>query len=442
MLLGYHENGRLRYAGSVGTGWDSKAGRRLHERLAALEVDEPVLDPETVKPGRWSKRAAGSERWVEPTLVAEVEFTEWTADGHVRHPTFRGLRDDKPARHITREAALGPAGVEPGATPAKGRGAAASGPRGGAGAAPAVRISNAERVVDPASGIRKLDLVRYYESVADWILPHLAGRPVSLVRAPEGITGELFFQKHPETRMPGMTVLDPALWPGHAALLSIDHVEALVSAAQMNAIEFHTWNSIAADIDRPDRMIFDLDPGEGVSWTWLQEAAMLMKGLLAELKLQSWLKTSGGKGLHVVVPLARELDYTIVKAFSQAVVQHLARAIPSRFVARSGGSNRIGRIFVDYIRNGHGQTTVAAFSARSRPGMGVSMPVAWEQLMSLKSGAQWTVRTAREYLSFQKDDPWAAYRDCEQHLDEAMSILGFEPQRVTRSAHSRRSRGA
>ena len=446
LLLGYHEDGRLRYAGSVGTGWDARTGRSLHRQLAELETSEPTLDPASVKPGRWSRRAAGSERWIRPQLVAEVAFTDWTSDGHVRHPTFRGLRSDKPAADIVREHALGPTSPA-----ALGRGlvAGTDGDRGGrsvggkagAGATP-VRISNPERVIDPASGIRKVDLVRYYESVADWILPHLASRPVSLVRAPEGITGELFFQKHPETRMPGMTILDPALWPGHGALLTVDHVDALLSAAQMNTIEFHTWNSLASAIDEPDRMIFDLDPGEGVSWAHLQEAALLMKGLLEELKLQSWLKTSGGKGLHVVVPLIPQLDYSIVKAFSQAVVQHLARTIPSRFVAVSGGSNRIGRIFVDYIRNGHGQTTVAAFSARSRPGMGVSMPVAWEQLMSLKSGAQWTVRTAREYLSFQKDDPWTAYRSCRQGLEDAMSILGFESQRVQRSARSRRSRGS
>ena len=422
MLLGYHDDGKLRYAGNVGTGWDAKTGRSLHQRLVALETREPTLDPQTVKPGRWSRRAAGTERWVEPTLVVEVEFTEWTADGHVRHPTFRGLRIDKAAQQVVREKIR----EEP---------PEATGDR-----SSTVRISNPERIVDPASGIRKIDLVRYYESVADRILPHLAGRPTSLVRAPEGVGGELFFQKHPETRMPGLTVLDPSLWPGHGALLAVDHVDALRSAAQMNTIEFHTWNSTASSIDQPDRMIFDLDPGEGVNWAHVQEAALLMKGFLEELKLRSWLKTSGGKGLHVVVPLAPALDYTVVKAFSQAVVQHLARTIPSRFVARSGGANRVGRIFVDYIRNGHGQTTVAAFSARSRPGMGVSMPVAWEQLMSLKSGAQWTVRTAREYLSFQNEDPWAAYEDCAQDLEEAMPILGFEPRRVQPSAHSRRSR--
>jgi bifunctional non-homologous end joining protein LigD len=438
LLLGYHEDGKLRYAGNVGTGWDSKTGRSMHAQLVGLEVKEPTLEPATVKPGRWSKRSAGTERWVKPTLVAEVEFSEWTADGHVRHASFRGLREDKPARLITREDAFAPAGARQGAPST---GASNAGPGAAGAAPPSVRISNPDRVVDPASGLKKVELVRYYESVADWILPHLAGRPVSLVRAPDGITGELFFQKHPETRMPGMTQLDPALWPGHAALLSVDHVDALLGAAQMNAIEFHTWNSVADSIDLPDRMVFDLDPGDGVTWTHLQEAALLMRGLLDELKLQSWLKTSGGKGLHVVVPLAPQLDYTVVKAFSQAVVQHLAATIPSRFVSKSGGSNRVGRIFVDYIRNGHGQTTAAAFSARARPGMGVSMPVAWEQLMSLKSGAQWTVRTAREYLSFQKEDPWAEYWACGQTLAQAMSILGFEPERAPRSARSRRSRG-
>jgi bifunctional non-homologous end joining protein LigD len=254
LLLGYHENGKLRYAGNVGTGWDSKTGRSMHARLVELEVDKPTLDPATVKPGRWSKRTAGTERWVRPELVAEVSFSEWTADGHVRHPSFRALRSDKSARLITREDVFGPArGVGeagPGAASSRAPSSASSG----------VKISNPERVIDPSTGIKKVELVRYYESVAEWILPHLRDRPVSLVRAPEGITGELFFQKHPETRMPGMTQLDPSLWPGHAALLAVDHVDALLSAAQMNAIEFHTWNSVASNIDQPDRMVFDLDP--------------------------------------------------------------------------------------------------------------------------------------------------------------------------------------
>ena len=407
LLLGYHENGQLRYAGNVGTGWDSQTGRKMHARLVKLEVDQPTLDPGTVGPGRWSKRSAGAERWVKPELLAEVTFSAWTPDGHLRHPSLKGLRSDKSAGLVTRESAVDTANATPAAS---------------------VKVSHPERVIDPSTGLTKLDLVRYYESIAGWILPHLQDRPVSLLRAPEGVTGELFFQKHPESRMPGLRVLDASLWPRHAPLLAIDDARGLVQAAQMNVIELHTWNSTASRIDQPDRMVFDLDPGEGVAWAHLQEAALLTRALLSELGLESWLKTSGGKGLHLLVPLAPRLDYSVVKGFSQAVVRHLAKTIPSRFVARSGPSNRVGRIFVDYIRNGHGQTTAAAFSARARPGMGVSMPVDWDQLMSLKSGSQWTIRSAREYLSFQKDDPWAGFWKRRQSLAGAMRVLGYKPQ--------------
>jgi bifunctional non-homologous end joining protein LigD len=242
------------------------------------------------------------------------------------------------------------------------------------------------------------------------------------VRAPTGITGELFFQKHPETRIPGVREL--RLAPGEPPWLGIDTPDALVSAAQMNTVEFHTGNSTVQTIDRPDRVVFDLDPGEGVAWPQVQEAAVLMRALLDELGLASWLKTSGGKGLHVVVPIAPQLDYDTVKAFSAAVVTHLAKTLPERFVAKSGGSNRVGRIFIDYLRNGQSATTAAAFSARSRPGLGVSMPVAWEQLTALKGGAQWTVLTAREYLSFEPRDPWADYWTTRQTLARGMKTLG------------------
>ncbi|MBB6558815.1 DNA ligase D [Acidovorax soli] len=271
--------------------------------------------------------------------------------------------------------------------------------------------------------MRKIDLVHYYESIAQWMLPHLKNRPVSLVRAPTGITGQLFFQKHPESKMPAMKELDPALWPEHAALLAVDSVEALVSAAQMNVVEFHTWNSKIARINQPDRFVLDLDPGEGVTWPMLQEAAELTRVMLSELGLESWLKTSGGKGLHVVVPITPKLGFDEVKAFSQAVVKHMARVIPSKFVAVMGSKNRVGKIFIDYLRNGHGQTTACAFSARSRPGMGVSMPVAWDQLRELKGGAQWTIATAREYLSFQKEDPWSGYWKKRQAITRAIKLL-------------------
>ncbi len=401
LMLGvYDANSQLQYAGNVGTGWSAATAQKLRNRLVQLESGAtPFSKP--ITPGRWSGRAAGVARWVDPKCVAEVQFRDWTPDGHIRHASFQGLREDKPARDVVREAA-------PAAPNRVG----------------AIKVSHAERIIDPASGLSKLDLVRYYESVAPWMLPHLRGRPVTLVRGPSGVTGELFFQKFSEaSRIPGLRELDAKLWPGHPPLLEVPDAAALVSAAQLNVIEFHTWNSLAAKVDKPDRIVFDLDPGEGVSWVRVQEAATLTRAMLSELGLQSWLKTSGGKGLHVVVPITPRLGYDEVKAFSQAVVQHLAKTIPSRFVAKSGAANRVGRVYVDYLRNGHGATTAAAFSARARPGLGVSMPVAWSQLDALKSGAQWTVATAREYLSFQKEDPWADYWTTRQTLTAGKKIL-------------------
>ncbi|MGM9484053.1 DNA ligase D [Roseateles sp. NT4] len=387
LLLGYHDGqGRLRHAGAVGTGWSSVQGKALHKQLVKLETAKPAVAPEAPPPSRRGGRSRGQERWVRPKLVVEIAFGEWTADGHIRHASFRGVREDKPASAITREQAVTAAATKP-----------------------APKVSHPERVIDAASGVTKLDLARYYESVADWLLPHLRERPVSLVRAPRGIAGQLFFQKHAETPMPGIRQLDADLWPGHEPLLVVDSVEGLVSAAQMNVVEFHTWNTTTAHIDQPDRIVFDLDPGEGVPWAHLQEAALLTRTMLEELGLRSWLKTSGGKGLHVVVPLKPKIDNAQAKDFARAVVAHMARAIPQRFVAKSGPSNRVGKIFIDYLRNGEGQTTVAAFSARARPGLGVSMPVAWDQLAEVKGGAQWTVKTARDHLSLQKVDPWADF---------------------------------
>jgi bifunctional non-homologous end joining protein LigD len=415
LLLGvYADDGELVSVGSVGTGWDTAEAADLKKKLAKLETQAVPFPAGVAQPGRWSRRAAGSERWVQPRLVAEVEFAETTPDGQIRHASYVSLRSDKPAKSIRRETARTPGGGAP-VLPV------------GRAAASVIKVSHGDRIIDADSGLTKLDLVRYYESVADFILPHLKGRPCSLVRGPTGVAGQLFFQKHSErTAIPGLKNMDPGLWPGHDALLEIDTAQALAGAAQMNVIEFHTWNSTARKIDAPDRMIFDIDPGEGTPWQHIQEAATLVRGLLQQLGLESWLKTSGGKGLHVVVPITPRLGYDGVKEFSQAIVQHLARVIPTRFVAKSGPSNRVGKIFVDYLRNGHGATTAAAFSARARPGLGVSMPVSWEELPKVKSGAQWTVATAREHLSFQTVDPWAGYWKKLQTLTGAMKALGFK----------------
>ena len=291
----------------------------------------------------------------------------------------------------------------------------------------APRITHAERVIDTVSGVTKGDLAEYYASVAPLILPHLKGRPVALVRAPEGVGGELFFQKHAQhSDIAGIKLLDPALDPGHDPLLQIDTAQALIGAAQYNTIELHTWNATSRAIGKPDRMTFDLDPGEGVDWQQIQEAALLVHVLLDELGLPSFLKTSGGKGLHVVVPLKRELGWDEVRGFSRAIVQHLARIVPDRFVAKSGPRNRVGKIFADYLRNGFGATTACAWSARARPGMGVSVPLAWEELPDLGSAAHWTVATIADRIGV-GNTPWDAMESSRTGLRAAMEMLGYMP---------------
>ncbi len=410
LLLAVHDaQGRLQSAGHVGTGWSRATARALLQRLQALHTAQPPFDAPAPAGGtRWPGRQAAGTHWVRPELLAEVSFSAWTPAAQVRHAVFLGLREDKPAREITRETPVQAEAIE-------------------AAAAPALKLTHPERVVDAASGLTKRDLVHYYERVADALLPHLQGRPVALLRAPRGVGQPTFFQRHSGgPPMPGMVLLDPALWPGHAPLMEIATREALLGAAQMNVIEFHPWNAGIRKITQPDRMIFDLDPGEGVAWPAVREGALLVRTLLSELGLQSWLKTSGGKGLHVVVPLAPRLGFDTVKAFAKAIVQHLAATIPSRFVVKSGPANRQGRIFVDYLRNGEGATTVAAFSARARPGLGVSMTLDWDELSEVTSSDQWTVASAPDHLAMRGDDPWAGLARTRQSLTGAMKALGFK----------------
>ncbi|MEJ8815024.1 DNA ligase D [Variovorax ureilyticus] len=404
LLLGvYDDEGALQYCGNVGTGFDAGRLADIKARLDKVRSDECPF----------AKRPAGVKaQWVEPQLVCEVSFGEWTDDGRIRHSVFQGLRTDKPAREIRRETVSAPE-ADP-AKPAR-QGAVAS----------KQRVTHADRVIDAESGVTKGELVAYYEQVSELILPHLKGRPVSLVRAPEGVGGELFFQKHAKkTELPGVKRLDASLDRDHDPLLQIDTERGLLSAAQMNVIELHTWNATSNSIDKPDRMTFDLDPGEGVQWAQMQEATLLVHAILTELGLVPFLKTSGGKGMHVIVPVRRQYDWDTVKGFSQAVVQHLARVIPDRFVAKSGPRNRVGKIFVDYLRNGFGATTVAAWSARSRPGLGVSVPVAWDELPGLTSASQWNVRNIGRRLPA-GNTPWDPIARSAKALGPAMRMLGY-----------------
>lgn len=414
LLLGVHDDqGKLQYAGNVGTGFSDETLARLKDQLQKLIVQtSPFANPHAI-----DKKA----HWVKPKLLAEVSFAEWTGTHRVRHAVFHGLRADKPASAIVRE--------EPRHMPAAKSPTSATARKAATKATPValgkLRVTHPERVIDAQSGVTKLDLVRYYATVAPLMREHLKGRPVSLVRAPSGIAGEQFFQKHHEgPTMPGVAQLPQALDPGHPPLLEVVSEQGLLSAAQMNVVEFHTWNGKKDNIERPDRMTFDIDPGEGVAWVQIQEAALLVRSLLDELALPAFLKTSGGKGLHVVVPIKRLHDWDTVKAFSEAVVRHLAQTIPERFVAKSGPRNRVGKIFVDYLRNGRGATTACAWTARARPGMGISVPVQWSELKSINSGAHWTVQTVGERLRI-GNDAWKGYTTAAKSITAAMKALGL-----------------
>ncbi|MCA8352972.1 DNA ligase D [Burkholderia cepacia] len=431
----------LRYVGRVGTGFDTRLLDRLAAMLRKHERDTTPFDP----PPR--ERSRTRVHWVEPTLVAECEFAEWTGDGIVRQASFIALREDKPARQIVREvprhtesettmdephAAHGNPHDDHPHAPHTDTGhdrrprARSHASTGRADGEPGVdhvgrvRITHPDRVLDPRSGTRKIDLAHYWLWVAPWLLPDLKGRPVSLVRAPGDIAGELFFQKHAERReIPFVKQLE-GLDPGHGPLLSIDSVDALLGAAQMGTIELHTWNAHASNIERPDRIVFDLDPDPALPWRAMIDAAQIVRGLLDELGLVSFCKTSGGKGLHVVVPLTRHAGWDDVKDFSRAVAQHVAATLPERFTATMGPRHRRGRIFVDYLRNGRGASTIAAYSVRARPGMGVSVPLEWDEVPATTGGAQWTIDTLRARLDALKRDPWEGYAHTRQRITASM----------------------
>ena len=424
LMLGVHDtSGQLCYAGNVGTGFKDETLAKLKLRLTKIHS---IQNPFAGAP------AETRGQWVKPQLLAEVAFSEWTSAGRIRHAVFKGLRADKLAQAVVRESPAHPATHS--ATPRTTFNTAISATAGAAAVTTStrildltgkLRITHPDRVIDPSTGFTKKDLIAHYAEVALLMLPHLKSRPTSLVRAPAGITGELFFQKHAEvTSIPGIKLLDAALDPGHAPLLEIPSVSALLEAAQMNVIEFHTWNATTRAIRKPDRMTFDLDPGEGVGWPEVQDAAQLMRVMLDELGLSSFLKTSGGKGLHVVVPLKPSFDFDSVREFSHAIVDHLARVVPQRFVAKSGPKNRVGKIFVDYLRNGFGATTVAAWSVRARQELGVSVPVSWDELASLTGGAHWHAGRLGVRLSV-GNAPWASYEKSRHSLSSAMKQLGF-----------------
>ncbi|MEQ7921700.1 DNA ligase D [Xanthomonas sp. WHRI 1810A] len=413
LLLGLHDadSGELRFAGKVGTGFNEATLKTIYDQLLPLEIkSSAVVNPPT-------GFEAKGVHWLKPVLLAEIAFAEITKDGSVRHAVFHGMRTDKPAKAITEErpASASEAG-KPAATkkPAKAKPPADKAevvkPRPSKNTAAAtpgkIRLTHPERVIDPVSGATKRDIADYYISVSDWLLPQLANRPVALVRAPEGIAGQLFFQKNAEgLAIPGIETMGKA-YTGHPVML-INNVEALIGAVQMSTIELHSWNAVSKDLERPDRFILDLDPDPALPWKSMVEATQLTLTVLDELGLTTFLKTSGGKGIHLVVPLTPKDDWDAVKNFSHAIVKHIAKLLPDRFSAVSGPKNRVGRIFVDYLRNGLGATTICAYAARTREGLPVSVPIFREELLEIKGANVWNIHNLHERLAQLDSDPWA-----------------------------------
>ncbi|MBC8036363.1 MAG: DNA ligase D, partial [Rhizobiales bacterium] len=381
LVLGYHKNGELVHAGRAGTGYSSEEALSLRKILQPLAEDKPKF--------RKTPTAVSMKDviWVKPQLVAEIEYRGWSADSLLRQAAYKGLREDKAAAEVVLEKTVAVTARQPKAATAH------------------VKLTHPERVLWEQNGFTKQALANFYAGIAKWIIPHIGGRILSLVRCPQGAGGQCFFTKHAWMGMnEGVRLVDTG---DEKPMLAIDGIEGLLTLVQMNVLEIHVWGSQAKDMDRPDRMIFDLDPGEDVTWADVRNAALELRQRLETVGLRSFVKTSGGKGLHVVVPLQPRADWDEVKAFSKAFAGLMATDTPRRYVANMAKNRRRGRIFIDYLRNGRGATAIAPYSTRSRPGAPVSVPVEWSELPDITAGDQFTVDNLEHRLNHLKRDPWA-----------------------------------
>ncbi|WP_435170555.1 DNA ligase D [Falsirhodobacter sp. 1013] len=371
LLMATMEAGTLTYRGKVGTGFNEAAQDDLAQKMEALARRTTPLPK--VPPGM---RTA---RWVEPTLVAEIAYAELTADGQLRHARFVELREDKAPADVA---------MDP---PTEVYMEQSDRPK-----VASIGISHPHRVMFPKPKVTKLDLARYYEGVADRMLPMLAGRPTSLVRLPEGLGGERFFQKHAGKGFPDAIGSVPVTESDGktAQYLTVHDAAGLVGAVQMGAVEFHPWAAREDRLDRPERLIFDLDPDEGLGFPQVRRAALDLRDWLSELGLESWAMVSGGKGVHVIVPLRRSASWDTAKLFSQLVATLMTEQEPKRFVATMSKAKREGRIFIDWLRNERGATAVAPFSVRAREGAPVAVPVTWEELKTLRRANGFTMAQA------------------------------------------------
>lgn len=412
LLLGIYDGDQLTYCGNVGTGFSQTSLAQIKRRLDLLKTKQPPFE----NPPRAARR---NTTWVKPELVAEVEFAEWTEDGMLRHPSFQGLREDKPAREIGRESARESA---PSAEKSKARGTRTKSPvarsRNGNDATIAgITLTHPDRVIYPEQKLTKLDLANFYKEIADWILPHVANRPLTIVRCPQGSGHQCFYQKHLTEAMPDVLVGVPIDDKGTAeTYVGLKDLPGLIALVQMGVLEFHPWGAKADDVERPDRLIFDLDPGAGVAWPAVVKGAQDLREFLAEQGLECFLRTSGGKGLHIVVPLVRRATWDVAKEFAHNVALALTNRHPARYLATMSKAQRRGKVFIDYLRNQRGATAVASYSTRARANAPVATPLLWDELKKPLVPDQFTVRNLPERLAKLKSDPWQGFFEVRQSL--------------------------
>lgn len=403
LVVGYYRDGQLRYAGKVGTGFNDKTLRQLRQRLDTMTRSTPSL----ANPP--SGREAKGVHWVEPKLVAEVEFLAFTEDGVLRHPAFLGLREDKQPLEVQAEVATAPnqkpAEARPDPNPVVQR----------------IRLTNPDRVLYPEQAVTKRALATYYQTVGERMLPHLVRRPLSLVRCPQGHQKQCFFQKHFADAIPqGLYAIDIEEKGSPQVYCVVRDLAGIIQLVQLGVLEIHPWRCRDDRIELPDEIVFDLDPSPEAGWEAAVRAALQMRQLLEGLKLQSFVKTTGGKGLHVVVPLQRRADWPwdAVKSFSHAVADQMVRAEPSLYVATMSKAKRRGKVFIDYLRNGRGATAVAPWSTRAKTGAPVSMPLDWDELPELQAADTFHVGNVSERLRA-RAGPWQDYFEVRQSITKA-----------------------
>lgn len=411
--------GEWEYVGRVGSGFTDEMLRDLTKSLAKGGTSKPSI--------KHAGEAPRGAQWIKPTVVAEVYFRGIGNQGLLRQPSLKAMRlDKKPSDLLDSDRAKAPSGNARGKAAkatkaAKGKVEKASSVDDGAG----ITITHPDRKVYPDDGYTKQDVADYYTAVMEWFLPGVVNRPTSVIRFPDGIEKASFFQKHIPTG--GLKHVGDARLKEETGASAVyiypTGPDSIIELVQYNAIEFHPWGSHVDDPDLADRVVFDLDPGPDVSWARVQSAAKLVRKLLNDMKLESFLRTTGGKGLHVVVPLNPPSDWDTVKQFAQGFAAAMAGAHPMDFVATSTKAKRNKKIYVDYLRNGRGATAVASYSLRGRPGAPVAMPIRWAELGKLKSGAQYNIKTAVVRLKRQKKDPWEGIEKVKQDLEAVVALI-------------------